>query len=151
MRSITQAESIRRFWAKVHKTDTCWLWTGSTFHRPPNNYGRMRRDDKTLFAHRFSYELHNGPIPSGGMVLHSCDNPLCVRPDHLRLGTHQDNMHDRTIRLRTGNRILTPELVYEIRRLRALGWTHEAVANHLQLKRGAVQHVIRGTRWAHLK
>lgn len=81
-----------RFWEKVQKTDSCWLWTGGSV---PRGYGRfLWPDGRKGYAHRFSYELANGPVPDGLWVLHCCDNPPCVRPDHLWLGTHADNMHD---------------------------------------------------------
>ena len=70
----------------------CWLWTGS---RRRHGYGRMYSlDRKGLSAHRVSWELFRGPIPDGLDVLHKCDNPPCVNPDHLFVGTMQDNMDD---------------------------------------------------------
>ena len=70
----------------------CWIWTGAlNRHR---GYGRLRFKDKEIKAHRYSWELHNGPIPDGLQVLHKCDTPACVNPDHLWLGTHKENMHD---------------------------------------------------------
>jgi hypothetical protein len=77
----------------------CWLWHGCKHNR--TGYGSFQTGGKgspTTGAHRFSYQMHKGPVPKGKHVLHSCDVRLCVNPDHLRLGTHQDNMDDRTER-----------------------------------------------------
>jgi hypothetical protein len=81
-----------RFWAKVRKTDSCWLFEGGK-----DRYGSIHlggRTGKGTLAHRFSWELHFGPIPDGLYVCHKCDTPRCVRPDHLFLGTQQDNVAD---------------------------------------------------------
>jgi hypothetical protein len=84
-----------RFWAKVQKTKSCWLWTGS---RNEHGYGSILGNDRRLIhAHRVSWELANGPIPAGVDVLHNCpggDNPSCVNPAHLWLGTATDNSRD---------------------------------------------------------
>jgi len=82
-----------RFWEKVEKTDGCWLWTSTlnTWGYGQFQIGRT----KQYRAHRIAYELTYGPIPAGMHVCHHCDNPRCVRPDHLFLGTHLDNMRDR--------------------------------------------------------
>jgi len=83
----------KRFWPKVKKTATCWLWIG---HIDRKGYGKIWRwPQKSAVASRVSWELHNGPIPKGMNVLHRCDNPACVRPDHLFLGTIGDNNRDR--------------------------------------------------------
>lgn len=80
-----------RFVTKFQVTSSCWLWTGATTY---NGYGRFYTGQKVTGAHQFSYELYNGDIPSGLCVLHICDIRLCVNPNHLRLGTYQDNNQD---------------------------------------------------------
>ncbi len=86
-----------RFWDKVNKTNQCWLWTSATNGR---GYGVMGVNRKPKYAHRISWEMHNGPIPPGLHVCHKCDVPGCVRPDHLFLGTREDNMSDCVIKKR---------------------------------------------------
>lgn len=87
----------QRFWSKVRQSDGCWEWTAC---RTTAGYGKFRLDGQHLGAHRISYLLEYGDIPDGLWVLHDCDNPGCVRPDHLYLGTHADNVRDRVARKR---------------------------------------------------
>lgn len=91
-----------RFWSKVDKTGDCWVWTAGTRGRGSHRYGAIRINGKNRSAHRVSWELTNGPIPGGLVVCHHCDNPPCVRPDHLFLGTVQDNALDRDRKGRSG-------------------------------------------------
>lgn len=80
-----------RFWSKVQKGEGCWEWQGRRF---PFGYGAFYLEGQWNGAHRASWRVHFGEIPDGLWVLHRCDNPPCVRPDHLFLGTHLDNVRD---------------------------------------------------------
>lgn len=84
-------EIVDRFWAKVDKSEGCWIWTGATLRR---GYGAFQLNGRACRAHRVAYEMAYGSIPSGLFVCHSCDNPACVRPDHLWLGSAKDNTQD---------------------------------------------------------
>jgi hypothetical protein len=92
-KKLTSADPVESFWLKVDKRgdDECWGWKSQ---KRWDGYGRFVNKCRPIWAHRFSYELHHGPIPKGMHVLHSCDNPECSNPKHLRVGTHKENMAD---------------------------------------------------------
>lgn len=98
-RIVSSNKRFSRYYVAGNAKD-CWLWMGS---RSPQGYGKFHlENNKYIAAHRFSYQEKNGAIPDGLCVLHSCDNPPCVNPGHLFLGTPQDNVDDRTSKGRHG-------------------------------------------------
>lgn len=84
-------EVLNRFWAKIHKTDSCWLWTAG---KKIDGYGKFKIHGQCVLAHRVSYAIHYGSFPKSNLILHSCDNPSCVNPAHLRIGTQSDNISE---------------------------------------------------------
>lgn len=153
------------FWLKVGRSEECWVWLGV---KDREGYGRVRRGGKLTSAHREAYRISYGGIPAGMHVLHTCDNPACVRPDHLKLGTHVDNMHDCTQKGRrpTGARNgrythpektargerhprakLTQEQVREIRRLHGEGVSLSALSRTFGIDRHSLRKTVRGEYW----
>lgn len=97
-KQVHGASLIERWSAYVGERGSgCWLWAG---HRDPNGYGRLNVGGKPLLAHRISWELHHGPITPAEHILHRCDNPSCVRPEHLFKGDHALNMADKMAKRR---------------------------------------------------
>jgi len=105
-----------RFWKFVETTaNGCWEWKGC---RDKDGYGifSFRNKRQYVRAHRFSFELHKGEIGEGLLILHHCDNPSCVRPEHLYSGTHADNNRDVNLRNRRNDRTkITVESASQIR------------------------------------
>lgn len=155
---------MKSFWAKVNKNGrqmpgheaigNCWEWTACQL---PHGYGQLSKDGKKgLRAHRVAWEDANGPIPDGMNVLHRCDNPPCVRPSHLFLGTQKDNMHDASVKSRIrvpafkGEKNpaskLTPEKVAAIR---ADTGTCKAIAARHGTSRRNAANIRLGRTWAH--
>jgi hypothetical protein len=96
-----------RFWRKVDKSGDCWIWTGA--RTADGWHGRFTPEGSRsmVMAHRFSWELHYGPVPAGLLVLHACDEPACVNPGHLMVGTHRANMIDAGRKSRMGPKPVT--------------------------------------------
>lgn len=136
-----------RFWAKVNKDgpDGCWLWTGAILK---SGYGSIgdgpHRTDTT---HRVSWRLHFGDIPRGLYVLHHCDNKPCIRPEHLFLGTHADNMRDMARKNRSGKNVLTPAQVREIRAACDAGEVQRVVARRYGVSFSTVHLIFRRKIW----
>jgi hypothetical protein len=144
-----------RFWRHVTKTDGCWLWTGA---RRPTGYGAFNGPGGiTVRAHRYAYELAYGAIADDAIVCHTCDNPPCVRPDHLFLGTVQDNVADRQAKGRSpkgeqhGIARLSAEDVTSIRTLYASGrYLQRELAEMYATTQGRISIIVRGKQWRHL-
>lgn len=154
MTELVLPEYAERFFAKVRKTPGCWEWKAGYFDK---GYGAFRLGGKLRKAHRVSWEMHNGEIPEGLKVLHECDNPKCVRPEHLFLGTDQDNADDRAAKGRTAigaachKTKLTPENVREMRRLRVReGVPFYKLGERFGVSAPTAQRAISGLSWRHL-
>jgi predicted XRE-type DNA-binding protein len=139
----------QRFWKYVQKTDGCWLWTGALSRE--NGYGRFNYDNKTLLAHRYSFELHKGHNPEGLFICHHCDTPACVNPEHLYAGTAQDNSDDMKNRNRyRKNRInikITQDIADTIRELYSLGESQKNLAKLYHITQSSVSKIIVGKTW----
>jgi hypothetical protein len=108
------ANDFERFISFVSVTENCWLWIGA---KDGKGYGIFGVRNTTIRAHRFSYEQLIGIVPKGYLVLHACNNPSCVRPDHLRLGTARANAIHRSMTRNTANTKLSLQNVAQIKML----------------------------------
>lgn len=137
-------EAIDRFFKKVRKTETCWLWLGSGCS---GGYGFFSENKKFYMAHRWSYERFVGPLGEGLRVCHKCDVPSCVNPAHLFLGTDLENQLDALGKGRSARK-LTPVAVIQIRRLRATGLTYRELGMKFGVHLHTIRAVCRGKAWA---
>ena len=142
-----------RFWSKVDKSGECWIWIACLDSK---NYGSFSRSPgESKLAHRAAWELTNGPVPAGLFVCHHCDNPPCVRLDHLFLGTQSDNMEDarakgrqgRALGERNANAKLTTTKAQEIRRLSQRGFSQLQLGRLFGVDHTTIGHVLRCNTW----
>lgn len=154
-----------RFWSRVDKDGPehptlgrCWIWIGC---KDKLGYGYFGGGAGERRVYRYSYVLHFGPIPEGLCVLHRCDNPSCVNPEHLEPGTRIDNNADRDRKGRQGNHKgtcngrakLTESQAAEIRQRYRRGSRDaniRALAQEFGLSRSAVQYLVSGQHWRHV-
>lgn len=144
--------AIERFHSKIRIEGDCWLWTGAV--RGPG-YGAFCWNGRQGYAHRFSYEHHKGPLPEGAAIMHICDTPLCVNPDHLEVGTQAENLADMYAKGRGrkasgadhGLAVLTPEkalAIYYDRR------PNKVIAQDYGVGASTVWNIKVGRAWSHV-
>lgn len=151
---ITTVEE--KFWSKVIITEGCWNYQGQ---RDKDDYGKLKIGKKTTQAHRYSYELHFGTIQNTLLIVcHTCDNPPCVNPEHLYLGTHKDNARDRNTRNRAY--IANGELcnfaklrefqIPIIRKLYDNGFTMNEIAIRFEVHPATIRSIVNRINWKHV-
>lgn len=147
----------KRFFKKVKKTKTCWLWKGAPTKTRAGGYGRMMVDGVVHRTHRLSWLIKNGYIPKGLLILHRCDVRACVNPKHLFLGTPQDNMSDMLKKCR-GNKAkgshhglskLKEHDVIWIRK-NATRFTQREIADRFQVSQTMISLILLRKNWSHI-
>lgn len=155
-----QRPLYERFWEKVdssHGQGACWLWLGV---RTRGGYGRITvhtSDGKRQFpAAKVAWELENGPAPVGMWALHKCDNPACVNPSHIFMGTPKQNSEDMSRKRRglhgerRGRGVMTESDVIQLRALRSLGVSLADLCRMFDFPKVTVHKAVTGTTWAHI-
>lgn len=137
-----------RFFSKVLKgesDDSCWIWTGSKLKN--RGYGVLSYKQKGNYAHRISWIIHYGDIPSGLEVLHKCDVRACVNPKHLFIGTQRENMKDMQAKGRKFTKLSETDVI-NIRQMLKNGAKHKDIASIYNVTRTTITAISRGQNWA---
>jgi hypothetical protein len=138
------------FWAKVDTSGNCWIWRSAI---NPTGYGAFNWRGKTRKAHRIAYELAYGvSLSSEQHVMHSCDNPACVNPAHLTLGTHLDNVRDKVTKgrqrsLGRGSRLTADDVAIIRERYARGGITQQQLAAEYNVTPNFMSEILRGRAW----
>ena len=157
-RTKKQAKLEARFWKKVDKNGPihpvcgqCWLWTAGKTKNSSNGYGRIGIGEEKKLAHRISYEIHYGEVPSELFVLHRCDTRTCVNPEHLFTGTNAQNMRDMVEKSRQAHlrgelngmaKLFDADRI-EIRRLYATGkYTQQKLADRYRVTQTQISKIV---------
>jgi len=149
---------IKRFLSKIKKDGQCIIWTGNT---DSYGYGLMRIGKGREKAHRLSFKIHNGEIPKNMCVCHACDNPLCVNPLHLWLGTQSENLKDMKSKGRASGfkgkgesryqSRLKENDILQIKGLSFEGLNRSSIARIFGVAPGTISAVVRNKTWTHVK
>jgi hypothetical protein len=132
----------------------CWEWNGSCYQ---SGYGHLYFQGRDLYAHRLSFELHNGPIPKGMFICHTCDNPPCMNPAHLFAGTPADNSADMRNKGRNRRGVanrqakLSEDDVREIRRLAKAGESRLLLSERFGVTQSGIYGVVMRINWKHIE
>jgi HNH endonuclease len=142
-------DRVSSFWMKVDRKspDECWTWIGSINTR---GYGQFWIGKTFTGAHRFSYKIHYGDIPDGLLVCHKCDNRKCVNPNHLFLGTSQDNVDDAVSKNRQakGKQVMHSKLVEEqVREIRSSSLSYQELSNIYGVTENMTYYIKSGRSW----
>lgn len=150
-------ELIERFHEKwdLDEEGKCWVWNAS---KAGKGYGQIKipKTRKQVYAHRLSYMIYKGEITEGLDVCHTCDNPSCVRPSHLFLGTRKDNLQDMKSKDRhlkgskNNQSILTDEKVRQIHKMHLSGLSQMKIAKSFGVSQGTIWKILKGLRWEHI-
>lgn len=144
---------FREYLPKNQSRDVCWEWQGGI---GGDGYGRFWFQGKNVAAHRASAILHFGDVPKDKFVLHHCDNPKCVNPDHLMIGTHRENVAQMVKRGRVlcgeknGSSVMTENQVRDIVAKLAAGAQVRTLAREMGISRSAVRNIAKGHSWKHI-
>jgi len=140
---------------KYTEKNGCWEWN-KFIHK--HGYGVTGYRNRSMLAHRLSWLLFKEPIPDGIDVCHHCDNPKCVNPDHLFLGTAQDNVRDCFNKKRKSHKgekhpgsKITEKEILEIFRLRKMGWTHQKLADRFKITQSTISNILHRRLWKHIE
>lgn len=145
------------FWSKVaarpDEPKECWEWVG---YRDRDGYGRITVKGKVQGAHRVSYAMHNDDFQDNMVICHKCDNPSCIRPDHLFQDTAQKNNLDKELKNRqvrgtnNGTAKLNDQAIRDIRKLWEKGMTQTDIAEIWDVSQATISYIVRKKRWLHV-
>lgn len=144
----------RKFWERVDMSGDCWEWQRAT---TGEGYGNLWIDGKNVRAHRYSYSLAHGPIPEGMCICHHCDNPVCVRPSHLFMGTNGDNIRDAFAKgkfdrrgEKNANSKLCADDVHKIRQLYSIGIPQSMLTKAWGISHPHINRIVHNKCWRHI-